>query len=418
MEALLSAELRAIDAAAIAREGVAEAVRRVAIVTEAFLPKVDGVSRTALMTIRYLERTGRRLIVFAPAPAPPRVGETPVYSVPSLWLPEYPETRVALPWPPILLRLRRFRPDLIHLFSPFDLGSMGMLAGGLLGVPVIANYQTDLPGYAVSYGVSFLRRTFIGALRFIHNGCCLTLAPSPATLAELAGWRFRRLRLWGRGVDSERFNPAHRSEAWRARLLAGRDPARTVVLYVGRMAKEKHLETLRIIAHDPYLALTLVGAGEHQPAIARALKQNGGEAHFTGPLHGDDLAEAYAAADIFVFPGPEETFGQVVLEAMASGLPVIVTARGGPASMVVEGETGFICPVGDAAAFAARAHLLHDDPGRRARMGAAARRFAEAQPWTAVMRQLETYYSEVMRSYVRLKQGRIAGDAYASKSPG
>jgi phosphatidylinositol alpha 1,6-mannosyltransferase len=406
LDTLLTAESRSIETRSLAPGEITQAVRRVALFTEAFLPKVDGVSRTALLTVRYLECTGRELIVFAPAPTPHRVGRTPVYSIPSLWLPDYPETRVALPWPFLLARLHRFRPDLIHLFSPFSLGMMGMIAGHVLDVPIIANYQTDLPAYVRTYGAGYLRQTFIGALRFIHNGCYLNLAPSTATLRELREWHFRRLQLWERGVDSERFSPARRDETWRARLLAGRDPSRLVALYVGRMAKEKHLATLREIAHEPGVALTLIGGGNYQASVQHSLREAGGDPHFIGHLLGDDLANAFAAADVFVFPGPEETFGQVVLEAMASGLPVIVTARGGPTTLVKDGENGFICPVDDAAAFNDRVRCLRDDPARRLRMGQAARRDAERRPWMAVMRQLETYYASVICTHERLRRLR------------
>ena len=205
----------------------------------------------------------------------------------------------------MLRRLREFDPDVIHLFSPFSLGAMGMIAADILQKPVLANYQTDLPAYVETYGFPILRPSFINLLCYIHNGCHLTLAPSRATLCELRQWGFRRLRLWERGVDTQRFTPDRRSQSWRERLLAGRDPARMIVLYVGRMAKEKHLETLRDIAHDPNVALTLVGGGNYLPEIQQALA--GSDAHFTGYLIGDDLANAFAAADVFVFPGPEET---------------------------------------------------------------------------------------------------------------
>ncbi len=405
LQAILATESRAIDSGS-GGTALASTVQRVAIFTEAFLPKVDGVSRTALLTIRYLESTGRQLIVFAPAPAPARVGKTPVYAVPSLWLPSYPETRVALLWPFVLLRLRRFRPDLIHLFSPFSLGTMGMLAGGLLGIPVIANYQTDLPGYTRSYHANHLRQPFIDMLRFIHNGCGTTLAPTPATYSELRAWRFKRLRVWGRGVDAQRFTPARCDTEWRQKLLAGRDPRSLIALYVGRMAKEKHLETLIDIAREPGVALTLIGGGNHFASIRQTLTENGAQAHFIGHLLGDDLANAFAAADVFVFPGPEETFGQVVLEAMASGLPVIVTDRGGPATLVSDGDSGFICPVDDAAAFNANVRLLRDDAAQRAKMAVAARRYAEARPWMDIMHALEAHYGHTIALYERYARGR------------
>jgi phosphatidylinositol alpha 1,6-mannosyltransferase len=381
-----------IDTTTLSAGEITSTVKRVAIFTEAFLPKVDGVSRTALLTIRYLESTGRDLIVFAPAPTLDKISHTRVHGIPSLWLPFYTETRATPPWPLLLPRLRAFKPDLIHLFSPFGLGAMGMLAGDWLRVPVIANYQTDLPAYALEYGYGFLWSTVVGALRFIHNGCHLTLAPSRATMAELKTWGFRRVRLWERGVDTVRFDPARRSQARRGRLLAGRDKNRLLVLYVGRMAKEKHLETLHDIACEPGVALTLVGGGNYLPTIRRVMADT--DAHFTGYLTGDDLADAFAAADVFVFPGSAETFGQVVLEAMASGLPVIVTNRGGPQTLVEDGCSGFVCAVDDAAAFADRVRLLRDDPALRQRMGQQARRSAENRPWLAIMRQLERYYAE------------------------
>jgi phosphatidylinositol alpha 1,6-mannosyltransferase len=380
-------------------------VKRVALLTEAFLPKVDGVTRTALLTIKYLESTGREVIVFAPSPALPSISRTRIIGIPSLWLPMYAETRVAPPYPPMLRQLRDFQPDLIHLFSPFGLGMMGMFAGEHLNVPVIANYQTDLPAYTRTYGFGFLHNLFVGVLRFIHNGSTLTLAPSQATLRELQSWGFKRLRLWERGIDTQRFSPKRRSDIWRSKLLAGRDPSRMLVLYVGRMAKEKHLETLIDIARDPSLALTLVGGGNYMEEAQQALA--GTDAHFTGYLIGNDLAAAYAAADVFVFPGPEETFGQVVLEAMASGLPAVVADRGGPATLVKDGVNGFICPTDDSAAFAERARQLARDPARRRSMSAAARKFAEQRPWLSIMRQMESYYGEAVRLHQRMNHQRI-----------
>jgi phosphatidylinositol alpha 1,6-mannosyltransferase len=384
-------------------DAVCRSVQRVALFTEAFLPKVDGVSRTALLTIKHLENTGREVIVFAPAPAPFRVSKTPIYPIPSLWLAQHPETRVAPPWIPALLRTRQFKPDLIHLFSPFSLGSIGMVAGGMLRVPVVANYMTDLPGYTRSYGIEFARGLFIYLLRYLHNGCTLNLAPTQATLDEIRAWGFRRLRVWGRGVDSRRFSPSKRSVTVRTTLLARRDPSRLLVLYVGRISREKHLESLREVAAEPGVALTLIGGGESVPEIKRAFAHT--DAHFIDYMYGDTLSDAYASADVFVFPGPEETFGQVVLEAMASGLPAIVTDRGGPQSLVVEGQTGFIVPTDDSAAFADRVRRLRDDPNLRHAMGAAARHEAQKRPWYAIMQQLECYYDEALRLYKRLHHG-------------
>jgi glycosyltransferase involved in cell wall biosynthesis len=377
-------------------------IQRIAILTEAFLPKVDGVSRSALLTLRYLKATGREVVIFAPQPTLAEIDNIPVIGIPALPVPGYPESRVAPIWPPIYARLRAFKPDLIHLFSPFGLGAMGMLAGAWLKVPVIANYQTDLPAYARSYGYSFLSERLKGALRFLHNGCTLTLAPSVATLDELRGWGFKRLRLWERGIDLERFSPMQRDPAWRAKLLNGRKPTRLLALYVGRMAKDKHIETLHALAKEPGIALTLVGSGSHQPELQQLFSDT--DAYFAGALLGDKLARAYASADIFVFPGPEETFGQVVLEAMASALPVIVTSRGGPQTMVTDGKNGYIVPVDDGAAFVEKARMLRDAPLLRAEMRQAARSYADTRPWLQIMQELEGYYTEAVHLNRRFRR--------------
>ncbi|GAB4549168.1 MAG: glycosyltransferase family 1 protein [Anaerolineae bacterium] len=404
LQTILAAEARAVAHHTIASENTCRAVQRVAIFTEAFLPKVDGVSRTALLTIRHLQQTGRKVIVFAPWPAPSHIAETPIYAVPSLWLPSYPETRVAPPSPFVLPTLRRFQPDLIHLFSPFSLGAIGMVAGGWLRVPVVANYQTDLPAYTKIYGAEAFYSAFTGILRYLHNGCTLNLAPTAIVRRGLAASGFKRLRVWERGVDTHRFNPMRRTHEWRQRLLNGRDPDRLVVLYVGRFAREKRLETLRLIAADRRFALTLVGGGHHEGEVRRALCEGGADPHFIGYQLGDDLANAYAAADIFAFCGTAETFGQVVLEAMASGLPALVPDRGGVASLVADGERGFICRADDASDFHAKALSLAEDAALRSKMSHAARQYAEAQSWTQVMYQLERYYAEAVCLYGRYRK--------------
>ena len=182
-------------------------VKRVALLTEAFLPKVDGVSKSAFLTLSYLKQTGREVLVFAPDIAPKHIGSTQIVPLPSVGFPRIPETRLALPNPIIARKLQQFQPDLIHMFSPAFMSVSGMANGRHMNLPVVANYQTDLPGYAKQYGWSFaieLTRTW---LRYIHNGCHLTLVPSNHTRDELGAQGYKRLRRWGRGVDSERFNP-------------------------------------------------------------------------------------------------------------------------------------------------------------------------------------------------------------------
>ena len=366
-------------------------VKRVAIFAEAFLPKIDGVSKTAFLTLRYLQKTGREVIVFAPDIAPSSVSGSPVIPLPSLGVWMAPETRIALPHPQVVQHLNDFQPDLIHMFSPALLSFSGMVVGRQNGIPVIANYQTDLPGYAEVYGFPLLSGVVSDWLRTIHNGCHLTLVPSNWTLRQLRARGYHRLRRWGRGVNGERYNPTRRSQAMRDRLLNGRDPDSLLCIYVGRLANEKRIDLLLDVAREPGIALTIIGDGALRSELETLFA--GTETHFTGYLFGEELADAYAAADTFMFTGMNETFGQVVQEAQASGLPCVIINQGGITDLVDHGVNGFICR-DDPQAFAGAARKLRDDPDLRRRMSINARHTAERNPWEAIMGQLEGYYHE------------------------
>jgi glycosyltransferase involved in cell wall biosynthesis len=236
-------------------------------------------------------------------------------------------------------------------------------------------------------------------LRYIHNGCHLTLVPSNWTLRDLRAQGYHRLRKWGRGVNSERYNPARRSLLWRERLLAGRDPNSLLCIYVGRLANEKKIDLLLETARTPGIALTIIGDGALRDELQTVFAGTG--THFTGYLYGDDLADAYASADAFMFTGANETFGQVVQEAMASGLPAIIINQGGITDQVTPGVNGYVCPP-DPQAFAEAARRLRDNPALRRQMSANARRFAEQHPWEALMAELETHYSEAVQLNQRL----------------
>ncbi len=376
-------------------------VKRVAIFAEAFLPKVDGVSKTAYITLRHLQQTGREVLVFAPDIAPHAIGETRVIPLPSLGMPSVPETRLALPHPMVAQALAEFKPDLIHLFSPAVVSVSGMIVGRQLGVPVVANYQTDLPGYTEYYGYSLFRHVVRDWLRFIHNGCHLTLVPSNWTLRELRAAGYHRMRRWGRGVNRQRFNPGRRTDAMRARLLGGRPADSLLCLYVGRLAHEKRVDLLLDVARLPGVALTIIGDGGQRSELEALFAGTG--TVFTGYLYGDELAEAYASADAFFFPGDRETFGQVVQEALASGLPAVIINQGGITDLVTSGVNGYVCPP-DRRAFAAAARRLRDDPDLRRRMSTAAAQSPHLQPWEALMAQLETYYAEAAALNARARR--------------
>ena len=376
-------------------------IKKVAVLTESFLPKVDGVVKTAYLTIRYLQETGREVLVFAPDISVSEVGNSRVIPLPSVGVPQAPETRMALPNPAIARHITEFQPDLIHLFSPAAMAVNGMAMGRHLNVPVIANYQTDLPGYAGQYGYPMLSEPLSRWLRYIHNGCHLTLAPTRTIIQELHNSGFHRVRHWGRGVNTVRFNPHHATQAMRDRLLNGRDPNALLCIYVGRLAYEKRIDLLLEVAKLEGVALTIIGDGALREDLEHLF--SGTDTYFTGYLIGDELAQAYASADVFTFTGENETFGQVIQEAMASGLPTVVINSGGAPDVIVAGETGIVVD-STPQAFADVICYFRDMPTIRAEMSIKARQVAEERPWSALMAQIEGYYEEAYWMNLRFKR--------------
>ncbi|MEV7712192.1 glycosyltransferase family 1 protein [Streptomyces sp. NPDC088270] len=380
---------------------------RVVIVTESFPPDVNGVAHCTLQTARHLARHGHEPLVIAPATAgaattsrpdlpgilehgtPEPGAPCPVVRVPSLPLPGYPQVRVALPSRRLTAALTAHRAELVHLAGPFVLGARGMAAAARLGLPTVAVYQTDLAGYARTYlgtgGNTAWRR-----MRAVHGAADRTLAPSTAALRDLTEHGVPRVRLWPRGVDTTRFRPGLRDGALRRRLAPGGE---TIVGYVGRLAPEKHVGLLAGACALPGVRVVAVGDGPAAPSLRTALPG----AVFLGRRTGDELARIFASLDVFVHTGPYETFCQTVQEAMASGVPVIAPAAGGPLDLVDHGRTGLLVPPLDARAVAAAVGALAADPARAAALGAAGRAAVGGRTWQTVGDQLLGHYDEVLR---------------------
>ena len=365
---------------------------RVVIVTESFPPDVNGVAHCALQTARHLVDRGHHPLVVAPAtsagPGPDAESPCPVIRVPSLPLPGYPQVRVALPSRRVAAAITEHRADIVHLASPFILGVRGMAAAARLGIPAVAVYQTDLAGYA---------RTYVGAgeatawrrIRSVHAAADRTLAPSSAALGDLEAHGVPRVRLWPRGVDTERFRPEYRDEALRRELAPNGE---LIVGYVGRLAPEKQIELLAGTCGLPGVRVVVVGDGPSRPHLDEALPG----AVFLGRRTGDELARIFASLDIFVHTGPFETFCQTVQEAMASGVPVVAPAAGGPLDLVAHGRTGFLFPPRDEAAVTDAVRTLATDPALRAEYGTAARAMVEGRTWAAVGDQLIAHYGDIL----------------------
>ncbi|GAB1421178.1 glycosyltransferase family 1 protein [Anaerolineales bacterium] len=370
-----------------------KAIKRVAIITEAFLPKVDGVTKTAYLTLRYLQETQREVIIFAPDISITQVNHTQIFPMPSIGMPMAPETRMGLPNPALSKQIKIFQPDLIHLFSPTSLSLGGIITGHELGIPIVANYQTDLPGYARQYGLNWLAKPLQKWLRYLHNRCHLNLVPTQTYLDELGQSGYKRLKIWERGINTRRFSPEKLSKTMRDRLLNGRDPNRLLCIYVGRLAPEKRLDLLHGIAKLEGIALTIIGDGASRKHLERAFADT--DTFFTGYIFGEELPQAYASADIFCFPGQVETYGQVVQEAKASGLACIVVNQGGVSELIQHRETGLLSEANEAD-FSQSVVLLRDQPGLRKALAEAARKDVESKTWIETMASLESYYRDAV----------------------
>ncbi|MGW0735981.1 glycosyltransferase family 4 protein [Streptomyces sp. NPDC002851] len=370
---------------------------RVVIVTESFPPDVNGVAHCALQTARHLAARGHDPLVVAPTVAGAAgpdgavfdaAAPCPVIRVRSLPLPGYPQVRVALPSRRVAAALAASRAELVHLASPFVLGVRGMAAAARLGIPAVAVYQTDLAGYA---------RTYVGAgeaaawrrIRSVHAAADRTLAPSTAALRDLTAHGVPRVHLWPRGVDTDRFRPDRRDDALRRELAPNGE---RIVGYVGRLAPEKQIELLAEACALDGVRVVVVGDGPTEGTLRSALPG----AVFLGRRTGTELARIYASFDVFAHTGPYETFCQTVQEAMASGLPVVAPAAGGPLDLVDHGRTGLLVPPGDPAALAGAVRTLTTDPALRAAYGSAARAAVAGRTWEAVGDRLLEHYADVL----------------------
>ena len=365
---------------------------RVAVVAESFLPTGNGVTTSVCRTLEHLSRRGHDAVVICPGPAPESFAGARVIGVPSISYRQFP---VGLPSSKVMRTLASFAPDIVHVASPFILGAAGMAAAGQLGVPTVAVFQTDVAGFARRHRAGLLHGAAWRWIRRIHEQADLTLAPSSSAMEELRGHAVPRLALWQRGVDGERFTPRRRNtpavDELRARLAPNGE---VLVGYVGRLAAEKRVERLTALAKMPGVRLVIVGDGQRRRSLERALNPSG--AAFLGWLDGDELADAYAALDIFVHTGTEETFGQTLQEAMASGVPVVAPAAGGPLDLVAPGLNGLLYPAEDNAAMRAAIAALVGDPEQRRWMGTAARVGVERSTWEQLGDELIGHYRGVL----------------------
>lgn len=373
---------------------------RIAIVSETFLPQTNGVVTRLCQALRYLPEQGDEVLLLVPGPGgdggPAEHAGVRIRGVSAFPLPAYPDLPVALPRPAVNRELDKFWPDVVHAVNPALLGLNAVYHARRHQVPLICSFHTHLPRYLRHYGLGALEPVAWQVLRRVHAEADRNLCISRPMEEELRGHGFPRLRLgWRGGVDAARFHPRRRNPEMRRRLLGGNREG-TLLLYVGRLGAEKGIGRLRALLDAlPGTRLALVGDGPHRPALEQAF--SGSATTFVGRLVGEELAQAYASADVFTFPSDTETLGLVVLEAMASGLPVVAADAGGVPDLVRPGEDGLLLPPGDTERWVEAVGGLLEDRSRRAELGGRARLAVErAWTWEAATADLRAHYLDLI----------------------
>lgn len=367
---------------------------RIALYTETFLPKIDGIVKVACLTLDHFQRRGVEAVIVAPDQGVRDYAGYPVIGVPCVVNPLYPEGRLNFPHPGTYRAVKAFQPDIMHVFHPVMAGMAGMLFSRWLHVPSIASFHLDLERISSFYRLGFLKRPIRWATQRVFNLSSYVLAPSRLVQKDLLDQGVRKVGLWRRGVDAEEYHPRYRDDTLRARISDGH-PDEIIMLYVGRLSAEKQIGQIRTVLEQvPGTRLALVGGGPYQAELETFFA--GLPVKFVGYLTGQPLASAYASADIFVFPSAFESFGLVILEAMASGLPVVSSRVGGAQDMIIEGVNGFTFDVDDNAALVKAVRQIASDPAKRQTMSAESRRLAEAQSWSNMMDELLTCYEAVI----------------------
>lgn len=371
---------------------------RIAVFSDTFVPQVNGVALTLKRWTEYLSARGDECKLFVPTEPEP-VYEDLVFQLASIPFWAYPGYRFAIP---NLLRIRQelslFKPDIVHIATPFSVGLAGMSAAQKLQIPIVASYHTHFDQYLESYWFPFAHSWYWSYMKWFHRHCRAIFAPSQETIQLLQSNGLSNLELWSRGIDCNKFTPAKRSGL--VRELYG-IKEQYLLLYVGRLAPEKDLDVLLQLMHrlperiNSQVHWLVVGDGPMMEQGRREAPQN---VTFTGYRSGEELAALYASSDVFVFPSASETFGNVVLEAAASGLPAIVADRGGVTEIVQHERTGLHAQAGNVESFLAALSDWFDEPDKWQRFGTEAREQAQARTWEKAMGPIYTRCQQIVKT--------------------
>lgn len=377
---------------------------RVAVFTETFLPKIDGIVSILTLMLRRMQELGHKVILFGPKGGPAEYADAEIVGVSGFPFPLYPELRVSVPQPYVWQRVRAFHPDIVHVVNPFFMGPFGLYFARRLGVPTLASFHTDVARYASHYGFGFGAPILWAYMRNLHNRADVNLCPSTAVRRDLMQQGFKRVRWWKRGIDTDFFTPGPRDDAMR-NLLTDGHPDDFLVVNVGRQSPEKGLKVLRdAIFPQRGVRLALIGGGPSHEELREHFQ--GTPTSFPGYLSGQDLVNAYRSADAFIFPSTTETFGLVALEAMACRVPVIAARSGGVVDTVVDGVNGLFFDPEKPEEMGRMIRHMRENPEMRNEMAEHALLHAQSRSWRATMDQLVDYYHTARRVSHRGRLGQ------------
>ncbi len=376
-------------------ESLAPAQLKVAIITETYPPEVNGVAITIGHMVRVLRKRNHHIQLVRPrqhkqdAAAQEKGYEEILLA--GMPIPGYPELKVGLPAKGTLLRLwRKQRPDIVHIATEGPLGWTALSAARKLDIPVSTDFHTNFHSYTRHYGIGLLHKPMAAYLRHLHNKADCTMVPTATLQQELEAYGYKNVLVVSRGVDTKLFHPAKRSAELRNAWGASGDTP--VAMLVSRLAPEKNLPVViqafeQMRAVEPRCKLVIVGDG---PARAELEKQQHQNVIFAGMRNGDDLATHYASGDIFIYPSTTETYGNVTVEAMSSGLATIAYDYAAAHKHIRHDVNGLLVPYDDTAAFLAQARALVSDAERVQRLRTEARLTVESPTWEDVAGHLET----------------------------
>lgn len=372
---------------------------KVAIFTDTFFPQVNGVTKTLGKLKDHLHQEGVEYLIFAPDDPERSIGsfEENIQRMISFRFFLYPECRLSIPnYFKIKNKLNEYKPDLIHIITPFNLGLCGLKYATSYNIPLVSSYHTNFTHYLDYYNLHFLEKPIWSFFRWFHSHSQINFCPSQATMEDLRKNGIKNLKIWDRGIDAKLYSPEYRDE--NLRKSYGLEDKITL-LYVGRLAPEKNLslliKSMKMInqKHQDKVQLLITGDG---PLLNDLKKEAPSNVIFTGYLRGVELSKIYASADIFTFPSVTETYGNVILEAMASGLPVLSFIEGGVKENLYDGYNGLACKEITPESFTANLEKMIIDEVLRKELANNAYNYALNKSWDKVFKRLVNNYQEVI----------------------